>query len=249
MIAIRTRPAAFGAIVFLLVGLLLASCGDEEPGLPSGPIVNEPFTVEGLAGYWTANRPRSVRVRAGLPADTILPGNLGALFEIVTVTEGQSAVAGKVQVLQDETVEQEIQFMLINDRIYMLPNAQLDNWIFIEAASGQAAEFFSPDELMQSAQLIPELLNEVGLVHSATEACGDEECHFISGPGANFAIHSGHWIPRYVLLTDSDSGSEFKVDVVGWNEDVVIAPPENAEQVTEDQFLSVLFTVGALRLL
>ena len=256
---------------------LLAGCGVEEKGLPTGPTVESPFSVANLAEHWSTNPPQSVRMRFELADNQVLPGDLGLQIEMVAARGDADAVAASLLILRDGRVDQELEFMVTRDAFYALPNADLGNWIVVEGGSDATDNLLDIDEIQPALDLFAEF---GGLIHSGTGACGAEECHFLSGDGIELAIHSGHWIPRYLQLMgpepeviepeaetmgppESDAEEDFyeedmadegfpqdlRVDVIGWDEDVVLQPPANARPVTEDEFMSVLFTLGAQQLL
>ncbi len=256
---------------------LLAGCGAEERGLPTGPTIDAPFSVDGLAQHWSANPPRSVRMRFELADNQVLPGDLGLQIEMVAARGEADAVAASLLILRDGRVDQELEFLVTRDAFYALPNADLGNWIVIEGGSDATDNLLDIDEIQPALDLFAEF---GGLVHSGTGACGAEECHFLSGEGIELAIHSGHWIPRYLQLIaadpemaapqaqmqaadGSDSEEDFyegdmaeegipqdlRVEVIGWDEEVELQAPANAKPVTEDEFMSVLFTLGAQQLL
>lgn len=254
---------------------LLAGCGAEERGLPTGPAVDAPFSVAGLAEHWNANPPRSVRMRFEVADNQVLPGDLGLQMEIVAARGESDAVAASLLILRDGRVDQELEFMVTRDAFYALPNAGLDNWIVVQGGSDATDNLLDIDEIQPALDLFAEF---EGLAHSGTGVCGAEECHFLSGDGIELAIHSRHWIPRYLqliapepeiedpeaeMVVPADSEDDFyeqdmaddgfpqdlRVDVIGWDEDVVLRPPAYARPVTEDEFMSVLFTLGAQQLL
>jgi hypothetical protein len=256
---------------------LLAGCGAEERGLPAGPAIDAPFSVDGLAEHWSANPPRSVRVRTELADNQVLPGDLGLQIEIVAASGETDAVAASLLILRDGRVDQELEFLVTRDAFYALPNADLGNWIVVEGGSDATDNLLDIDEVQSNLDVFAEF---GGLVHSGTGACGAEECHFLSGDGIELAVHAGHWIPRYLQLiapepeitapeavmqptveTDpegdfsgedtADEGfpEDLRIDVIGWDEEVELRPPSNARPVTEDEFMSVLFTLGAQQLL
>lgn len=267
----------FLATAALAAVALLAGCGAEERGLPTGPVVDAPFSVAGLAEHWNANPPRSVRMRFEVADNQVLPGDLGLQMEIVAARGESDAVAASLLILRDGRVDQELEFMVTRDAFYALPNADLGNWIVVEGGSDATDNLLDIDEIQPALDLFAEF---GGLVHSGTGACGAEECHFLSGDGIELAIHSRHWIPRYMQLiapepemldpapeladpaqpdTEEDFYEEemaedgfpqdLRVDVIGWDEDVALRPPADARPVTEDEFMSVLFTLGAQQLL
>lgn len=249
---------------------LLAGCGAEEQGLPTGPVVESPFSVANLTEHWTANPPRSVRMRFELADNQVLPGDLGLQIEMVAARGDADAVAASLLILRDGRVDQELEFMVTRDAFYALPNADLGNWIVVEGGSDATDNLLDIDEIQPALDLFAEF---GGLVHSGTGACGAEECHFLAGDGIELAIHSGHWIPRYLQLmgpepemmapagpdaeedfsedgmADEGFPQDLRVEVIGWDEDVELLPPANARPVTEDEFMSVLFTLGAQQLL
>ncbi|MXW28983.1 MAG: hypothetical protein F4Z80_08985 [Chloroflexi bacterium] len=256
---------------------LLAGCGAEERGLPNGPTVESPFSVVNLAEHWSANPPRSVRMRFELADNQVLPGDLGLQIEMLAARGDTDAVAASLLILRDGRVDQELEFLVTRDAFYALPNADLGNWIVIEGGSDATDNLFDIDEIQPALDLFAEFGD---LIHYSTGACGAEECYFLSGDGIELAIHSGHWIPRYLHLmapepeviepepevtgpaesaaeedfyedemADEGFPQDLRVDVIGWDEEVELRPPANARPVTEDEFMSVLFTLGAQQLL
>ena len=255
----------------------LAGCGVEERDLPSGPAVATPFSVTSLADHWTSNPPRSVRMRFELADNQVLPGDLGLQIEMVASRGETNAVAASLLILREGRVDQELEFLITGDSFYALPNADLGNWIVVEGGSDATDNLLDIDEIQPALELLEEF---GGLTHTWTGACGAEECHFLTGEGIEVAVHSGHWIPRYLQLIapepeieasgpasaapgeiefEDDFGEEdmddqgfpedLRVDVIGWDEDVTLQAPANARPVTEDEFMSVLFTLGAQQLL
>ena len=266
-----------GALLAAAALALLAGCGPESRDLPSGPAVQTPFSVGNLTAHWSENPPQSVRMRFELADNQVLPGNLGLQIEMVAARGDSNTVAASLLILRDGRVDQELELMATQDAFYALPNAGLDNWIVVEGGSDATDNLIDVDGIQPALELFAEF---EGLIHSGTGACGTEECHFLSGDGVELAVHSGHWIPRYLQLTAPDpaiaaaeeelaaaAGTEpgeetdievadeegfaedLRVDVIGWDEDVELSPPENARPVTEDEFMSVLFTLGAQQLL
>ena len=265
------------AAAFTASLVMLAGCGAEERGLPNGPTVDTQFSVANLAEHWSANPPRSVRMRSELADNQVLPGDLALQVEMVAARGDTNVVAASLLILRDGRVDQELEFMVTRDAFYALPNAGLDNWIVVEGGSDATDNLLDIDEVQGALDLFAEF---GGLVHSGTGACGAEECHFLSGDGIELAVHSGHWIPRYLQLiapepeeidpepemvgpagTDAEEDfyeedmaeegfpEDLRVDVIGWDEEVELQPPANARPVTEDEFMSVLFTLGAQQLL
>ena len=264
-----------GALLAAAVLALMAGCGAEARGLPSGPAVQAPFSVGNLTEHWSENPPRSVRMRFELADNQVLPGDLGLQIEMVAARGDSTTVAASLLILRDGRVDQELELMATQDAFYALPNAGLDNWIVVEGGSDATDNLLDVDGIQPALELFAEF---DGLIHSGTGACGAEECHFLAGEGVELAVHSGHWIPRYLQLTapepdmaaaeadlsaaagsgeepvdeaadDGGFAQDLRVDVIGWDEDVELAPPANARPVTEDEFMSVLFTLGAQQLL
>ena len=268
------RAARALAAAILAACALLAGCGAEgERGLPSGPTIQAPFSVEGLAEHWGANPPRSVRMRFELADNQVLPGDLGLQMEMVATRGETDAVAASLLILRDGRVDQEIEFMVTRDAFYALPNSDLDNWIVVEGGSDATDNLLDLDQIQPTLDLLAEF---GGLVHSGTGVCGAEMCHFLAGEGIELAVHSGHWIPRYLQLMAPEPGpaadaatpaapdaggelpaeetgggfpQDLRVNVIGWDEAVEVHPPAQARPVTEDEFMSVLFTLGAQQLL
>ncbi len=256
---------AIATVAALAVATLLVGCGTEETSLPTGPTVATPFNVANLAEHWTENPPRSVRMRFELAGNQVLPGDLGLQIEMVAARGENDAVAANLLILRDGRVEQELEFMITDDAFYALPNARLDNWIVIEGGSDFTDELIDIDEIQPALELFAEY---GGLEHTGTGACGPEECYFLEGEGLELAVHSEHWIPRYLQLIapdpeeglpvdpqvaapdpGEDDPPDLRVEVIGWDEEVNLIPPADARSVTEDEFMSVFFTLGALQLL
>ena len=272
---LRTARALALAIA-LAVSTALVACGNtDDGGLPSGPTVDASFSVDNLTEHWTSNPPDSMRMRFELADNQVLPGDLGIQIEMVAARGETDAVAASLLILREGRVEQELEFMVVDDAFYALPNARLNNWIVVEGGSEFTDELFDIEELQPALELFAEY---GGLEHVGTGACGSEECHFLEGDGLEVAVHSGHWIPRYLRLAApepvpeemaemqsvepvsgdaspddlgaaGDQLTDLQVDVIGWDEEVSLAPPADARPVTEDEFMSIFFTLGALQLL
>ncbi len=275
----RAARTLLAAAILTSLALLAGCGGGEQKGLPTGPAVESPFSVDNLAEHWSANPPQSVRMLFEVADNQVLPGDLGLQLEVVAARGETNAVAASLLILRDGRIDQELEFMVTRDAFYALPNAGLDNWIVVEGGSDATDNLLDIDEIQPALDLFSEF---EGLTHSGTGACGAEECHFLTGEGIELAVHSQHWIPRYLQLmapepdpevvdsepvtteaagpesegdsdeedmTDEGFAEDIRVEIIGWDEAVELQPPANARPVTEDEFMSVLFTLGAQQLL
>ncbi len=237
----------------MLIVLALAGCGEEEASLPGGPLVSEPFSIQSLIEHWDQNRPRSVRIKTSIDGGFEL-GELGLQIEMVGYAnrESDDSLAANLQVLEDGRVKQELEFFLQGGDLYALPDAALDNWIVVRG-SEDVRDMFADAE--DGLALLTGFEQRADLSYARTGPCGAEECHYLEGEDIAIAVHSGHWIPRYILLGNSavESGGpaveSLRFDIIGWDEELLLAPPANAREVTESELFSVLFTLFAMQLL
>ncbi len=239
----------------MLIVVILAGCGEEESALPSGPMVNAPFSIQSWIEHWDLNQPRSVRITTSIDGG-FLPGDLGLQIEMVgnANRESDDSLAANLQILEDSRVKQELEFFLQGGDLYALPDAALDNWIVVKGSESEDVRGMFADA-EDGLALLTRFEQRSDLSHARTGPCGTEECHYLEGEDIAIAVHSGHWIPRYALLGNSagESGEpaaeSLRLDIIGWDEELLLAPPAGAREVSEDELFSVLFTLFAMQLL